>query len=276
MTKELKIIHRRRQREFRKHGKSKKYLILSQTFDSKLLKSSKHFVKKNVDSIMSAKPGQAYKVLKRMGAQPGDNPEDCSFTLPEYVRLGLSADQCADRLAQTFADISQEFPPLVVTNLPTRIQLMLKESENQNIPYISRQMVEEKLSQAQSSKGGVPGDLPTKLIKEFGPELSVPAAQIFRTISRSGKWPKRWRTELGLALKKIPVPLSADDHSKWILGMKQPMKKLYLKPILNHQKYFNNTISVLYPVSTIIHTHTIYLYNYVNKPKTAIFFTNHE
>ena len=230
MTKELKMIHRRRQREFRKHGKSRKYLNLSQSFDIKLLKSSKHFLKKNVDSMMNAKPGQAYKVLKRMGAQPGDNPEDGSFTLPEYVRLGLSADQCADRLAQTFADISQEFPPLVVTNLPERIQILLKESENQNIPYISRQMVEEKLSQAQSSKGGVPGDLPTKLIKEFGPELSIPASQIFRTITRSGKWPKRWRTELGLALKKIPIPLSADDAR--IISLTPFFSKTYEKFVI--------------------------------------------
>ena len=158
---------------------SRKYQNLSKSFNIKLLKASEQFLQKNVDGIMQAKPGKAYKVLKRMGAQPGDNPEDGSFTLPEYDRLGLSAAQCADRLAQSFADISQEYPPLVVSNLPARIQTLLGESESQNIPYISRQMVEEKLSQAKSSKGGVPGDLPTKLIKEFGPELSIPAAQIF-------------------------------------------------------------------------------------------------
>ena len=82
-------------------------------------------MKKNVDSLMAAEPGQAYKVLKRMGAQPGENSEDGSFELPEYVSLGLSAAQSADRLAQAFADISQEFPPLKPENLPSRTQRLL-------------------------------------------------------------------------------------------------------------------------------------------------------
>ena len=141
ITKELKTIHRQRTREYRKWGKSQKYINLTKQFECKLLKSSSQFVRKNVDSIMQAKPGQAYKALKRMGAQPGDNPEDGSFLLPEYVRLGLSAEDSADRLAQSFADISQEFPPLVIESLPDRRQNILKEGESQIVPYISRQMV---------------------------------------------------------------------------------------------------------------------------------------
>ena len=166
---------------------------------------------RKIEDLMEAKPGQAYKVLKRMGAQPGDNPEDGSFLLPEYVRLGLSAADSADRLAQSFADISQEFPPLVIERLPERIQNILKDGETQSIPYISRQMVEGVLSQSDASKGGVQGDLPTRLIKEFGPELSVPVSQIFRKITRTGKWPKRWRLEQGRALAKVPNPLQEDD-----------------------------------------------------------------
>ena len=80
---------------------------------------------------MAAESGQAYKVLKRMGAHSGENSEDGSFELPKYVSLGLSAAQCADRLAQA-----------------------------------------------------------TKLAKEFGPELARPAAQIFRTITKTGQWPR--------------------------------------------------------------------------------------
>ena len=208
MTEELKLLHRKRTRQYRKHGKSPEYSRLTKHFDSKLLKASSQFLKKNFDSLLQAKPGQAYKVLKRMGAQPGDNPEDGSFLLPEYSRLWLSAEESADRLAQTFADISQEFPPLVVSNLPERIQNILNQRHSQSVPFVSRQMVEDRLCKTKTSKGGVPGDLPTRLIKEFAPELSVPVSQIFRSITRSGIWPKRWRTEQGLALKTIPVPLT--------------------------------------------------------------------
>ena len=155
---------------------------------------------------MEAKPGQAYKVLKRMGAQPGDDAEDGGFELPEYVSQGLSAAECADRLAQAFANISQEFPALDTEKLPTRIQLILKGEQNPfckldpGMPYISRQMVEKKIFQSKNTKGGVPGDLPTKLAKEFGPELARPAAQIFRNIANSGIWPKRWKMELSFSV----------------------------------------------------------------------------
>ena len=106
MTKELKTLDRQRKRDHRKHGKSQHYLDLTDKFSRKFKLPGKHFLQKNVDSIMEAKPGQAYKVLKRMGARRGDDTEDGGFELPEYVSLGLSAEQCADRLAQAFADIS--------------------------------------------------------------------------------------------------------------------------------------------------------------------------
>ena len=236
ITKELKSIHRQRTREYKKWGKSQKYINLTQQFETKLLKSSSQFVRKNVDSILQAKPGQAYKALKRMGAQPGDNPEDRSFLLPEYVRLGLSAEDSADRLAQSFADISQEFPPLVIESLPDRIQNILKEGENQNVPYISRQMVAQLLSQSDASKGGVRGDLPTSLIKEFAPELSVPVSQIFRSITRTGKWPKRWRLEQGIALAKVPNPLSEDDTR--IISLTPFFSKSFEKVIIKWLLHF--------------------------------------
>ena len=67
-------------------------------------------------------------------------------------------------------------------------------------------MVEEKIVQAKATKGGVPGDRPTKLAKECGPELARPAAQIFRAITKTGHWPDRRKLEEGLALKKVTLP----------------------------------------------------------------------
>ena len=236
MTKELKSLHRQRTREYKIRGKSGKYLNLTKCFHKKLKAAQAQFMKKSVDNILLAKRGQAYKMLKRLGAQPGDNPEDGSFILPEYERLGLSAAESADRLAQSFADISQEYPPLVIANLPDHIQALLKEGETQNIPYVSRQLVEELLDQSDSSNGGVQGDLPTKLIKEFCHEISAPVAQIFRAITRSGKWPKRWRTEQGLALKKISNPLTEDNVR--IISQTPFFGKLYEKVVLKWLLHF--------------------------------------
>ena len=120
-----------------------------------------------MDDIKNSKPGQAYKILKRLGARPGENPEDGSFELPQHVKDGLSATQSADRLADVFAAISQEFPPLEISKLPEQVQNKIKQANKADVPYISRQMVMEKIKQANNTKGGLAGDLPVKLAKEF-------------------------------------------------------------------------------------------------------------
>ena len=47
-----------------------------------------------------------------MGAQPGDCVDSNTFTLPNHVNENLSEEQSAERIADYFATISQEFPPL--------------------------------------------------------------------------------------------------------------------------------------------------------------------
>ena len=66
---------------------------------------------------MEAKPGQAYKVPQRMRPRPGDDTDYGGFKLAEYVSLGLSAEQCADRLARAVTIISKEFHALKASPL---------------------------------------------------------------------------------------------------------------------------------------------------------------
>ena len=123
----------------------------------------------------------------------------------------MTAAQSADRIAQKFADISQEYPPIEIANLPKRVQEKIQNAKAQSIPFVSKKMVEDKIKKAKTTKGGVEGDLPAKLIKEFGPELASPLSQLFNTIAATGKWPKRWKTEQGIPLKKVTSPMSEDD-----------------------------------------------------------------
>ena len=102
-------------------------------------------------------------------------PASC-FEVKEHCDLGLTASEAADRIAQKFSEISQEFPPLKVENLPSRVYQKIQNSKNEQKPVISQGLVEDKIEKANNTKGGVPGDLPVKLAKEFGPELAVPAA----------------------------------------------------------------------------------------------------
>ena len=83
-------------------------------------------------------------------------------------------------------------------------------------PVIMEHDIYERIKQANKPKAGVPGDLPRRIIKEFGPELAVPMCLIFNKIIRtakqgSGKWPTSWKCEYGIPLQKIPDPQSEDD-----------------------------------------------------------------
>ena len=75
MTSELKTLKRKRMKEYRKRGKSSKYKKLVKEFEAKLLKASRDYLRKNIDSLKDTNPSKAYSILKKMGAKPGDCEE---------------------------------------------------------------------------------------------------------------------------------------------------------------------------------------------------------
>ena len=80
------------------------------------------YLNKNLDALREAKPGQAFSVLKRMGAQPGNCADGGTFSLPAHESENLSAEQSAERIADHFASISQDYPPLDIKLLPPQVQ----------------------------------------------------------------------------------------------------------------------------------------------------------
>ena len=82
-----------------------------------------------------------------MGAQPGDCVDTNTFTLPNHESESLSEKQSAERIAEHFSLISQEFPPLDISKLPARVQAKLV---CQDSPPIVRQ--EEVYSKIKSAK----------------------------------------------------------------------------------------------------------------------------
>ena len=66
-------------------------------------------------------PGKAYAVLKKMGAQPGDCLDEMSFWLTEHVEANLSLAMAAEKIAEHFSLISQQYPPLEIKNLPAYV-----------------------------------------------------------------------------------------------------------------------------------------------------------
>jgi hypothetical protein len=123
ITKELKTLDRQKSREYVKRGKTVKYQNLAKQFRAKYKVELEKYLRKNMDTLMESKPGQAYKVLKKMGAQPGDCIDENTFTLPSHENENLTAQQSAERIATYFSAISQEYPPLDISSLPACVSL---------------------------------------------------------------------------------------------------------------------------------------------------------
>ena len=122
LTNELKIIDRKRKREYARRVKSDKFKELKNRFDTLYAKVSKDFLKRNVDSLAKVKPGKAHKILKKLGAKPGEDRDSTEYEIPEFKDQGLTNKQIADRVGDFFAEISQQHKPLSVPNLPPPVR----------------------------------------------------------------------------------------------------------------------------------------------------------
>ena len=71
-------------------------------------------------------PGKAFQTLKRMGTQAGDCDDDGSFTLLNHADLNLTTEESVEHIANYFAKISQEYPPLDRDLLPERVKVKIK------------------------------------------------------------------------------------------------------------------------------------------------------
>ena len=159
--------------------------------------------------MRDSKPGQAYSVLKKLGAQPGDCIDSNSFTLPTHENESLSAAESAERIAQHFAAISQKFLPLDVRALPPRVQTKLECGKPG--PIITEHETYRKIMAAKKPRSGVPNDLPKTMIQEFAPELAKPVSRIINSITATGNWPRQWKLEHVVPIGKMTSPETEDD-----------------------------------------------------------------
>ena len=93
ITAELKTLDRQIKRVYRRQGKSYKYISLKNIYDKKMLKAAESYIEKSVRSLKEDEPGKAYRCLKKLSAQPGDQADEGNFTLVSHLENNLTVDQ---------------------------------------------------------------------------------------------------------------------------------------------------------------------------------------
>ena len=227
ITAELKYLDRRKKREYRKNGHSEKYSKLLSKFDTKFKKAAESYILKNVTELKNSNPSKAYSILKRMGAPPGDIDDQGSFTLLNHTEDNLTTEESIEQIAQYFAQISQEYPPLDINLLPQEVKDKINGpiDPNDPLPELSDFEVAEQIKKSRKTKSGVPGDLPKVLVENFPSELATPISKIFRNMIKTNIWPANWKTEHGIPLKKVPSPKS-EDHLR-IISLTSFVSKMF-------------------------------------------------
>ena len=136
VTKNLKSLKRARMREYCRHGKSVKYFDLKNMFTVKQKEAVKHYTDKIVNEVKNGTKTSGYKALRKLGVRKGDTKDDL-FILPQHSDQNLSEEETAERIADYFTAISQEFEPLIVKNLPPNILKCIDDAKtDSDIPIL--------------------------------------------------------------------------------------------------------------------------------------------
>ena len=199
----IKSLHRKVQREFYKHRQSEKWRGLKKKFKRMKRKAIKCFYSKFVTDLKVSEPGKWYKMAKRIGAIDQMNSGEISVDELE----GLSNQVCAERIAQSFAAVSQEYSPINLNALPcyrpTNKPLQVEEHE-----------VHKKISKLKDTKSTFHLDLPNKVRKEFSVDVTAPLTDIINTSLRDGEYPQLWKYEYVTPVPKVTHPKTMKELRK--------------------------------------------------------------
>ena len=100
--------------------------------------------------VREGKRSNSYSALRKL--ESGEHCGKQPFTLPEHAEEELSPEQSAERLANYFSTISQEFDPINPENFPPWIKQKLSEGKtDRSKPVLEEYEVYEKLKKSKKA-----------------------------------------------------------------------------------------------------------------------------
>ena len=186
MSEELRNLRRRRQRVYRKQGRSTKYLKIKEEFDVKLKAAACKYKDKLIAEVTEGKRGSSYPAIRKLGNRDFEVLSNAaSFEIPEFVDNNMNDSQSAEALADFFSAISQEFDPVNIDRLPPKIREELEKGKTDScIPILHEHEVHRKMIKAKKPHSTVPGDIKRVLVKECDVELAEPVTKIYNKITK--------------------------------------------------------------------------------------------
>ena len=203
MNPSLKQLNRKVKREFYKNRRSPKYKKLKKKFKKMKRKAVKNYYSSFVSDLKMTDPGKWFSMAKRIGAVGQiDNYETKVESL-----LNFDNKECANKIAEHFASISNEYSPVDLSQLPTYLPAPPP-------PQVDEYEVYLRICRIKKTKSTLPIDIPDKLRQECAPQLAGPLKTIINNSLQQSIYPAVWKYEWVTAAPKITCPKVIGDLRK--------------------------------------------------------------
>ena len=217
---QLKIYSRQMKREYIKHGKSEKWIFMNQTYIKKCKQAKKDYYVNIVEDLKFSNPSKWYSKLKRMSSHNSAKNEECEI----LSLVGLPNQTQAEVIADEFSAVSNLYEPLNKDDISTQ-------SKNEKpVPIMTPYFVHQRIKKLKNNSSTLKGDLPAKVIKMFGYEISFPLSNIFIRCCKSGEYPNIWKKEI-----VTPVPKQYPPE--------KPNQMRKISGTLNFSKFFEGFLA---------------------------------
>ena len=166
-------------------------------------KTLKTFYSKFVSELKMTDPGKWYKMAKQIGAVDKISGGDIQV----QSLANMNNAQCAQKVAEHFASISQEYRPVDINQLPCYLPAQLP-------PILDELEVFTCLSRLRKTRSTLPIDIPDRLRQECAPHIAAPLAEIYNQSLSLGQYPQLWKHEWVTPAPKVSYPETISDLRK--------------------------------------------------------------
>ena len=166
-------------------------------------KAIKSFYSEFVFNLKQSDPGRWYAMAKKIGAVDQMTGGDVNV----QSLSGFNNNQSAQKIAEHFAHISNQYKPIDNTQLPCYLPAQMP-------PQISEYEVYLRLRRLKKTKSTLPIDLPDKLRAECALFLAEPLSILFNTCLTQSVYPLQWKQEWVTPVPKITHPKEISDLRK--------------------------------------------------------------
>ena len=201
----VKKIDRKCKREYSKNKKSKKWKFLKEMYDNTIKEAKEKYYCDIVDDLKTSDVGKWYSKLKRMSSDDKSRSDKINV---ESLN-NFSVDIQAEKIADSFAKVSNEYEPLKSEDVD-----ISQASNSKPFPWITREKIQKKIQKMKSKTSTVIGDIPWKVIKEYSSYLSYPLENIYNRSVIHGEYADIWKLEIVSPVPKVYPPASEEELRK--------------------------------------------------------------